>query len=293
MLFLHSFKSFKALKYKIIVLLLLLTHLGFGQSIGVRAGWNFNTISGPLEANESYGYTNGIHFGINYGYKLSHTFMIRGELLYNQTGGRQKFDGSSYYLIYTPEKTVYEKGRRILDLEITTSYISLPITAVFQPWKKVELFAGISPNFLVNPTGRGTVRFYSSEHPTEIIFKQSLDYNFYKDLALAASTTNTGFAKIIVDGEIVNVPKIVGAYYQNDLKPADRINWFNLSAVGGINYFLNKGFFIGGRFEYGLLDATDNSIDYTLEKFNDDFSINKRADKDIQITFQASLGFRF
>ena len=293
MLFLHSFKSFKALKYKIIVLLLLLTHLGFGQSIGVRAGWNFNTISGPLEANESYGYTNGIHFGINYGYKLSHTFMIRGELLYNQTGGRQKFDGSSYYLIYTPEKTVYEKGRRILDLEITTSYISLPITAVFQPWKKVELFAGISPNFLVNPTGRGTVRFYSSEHPTEIIFKQSLDYNFYKDLALAASTTNTGFAKIIVDGEIVNVPKIVGAYYQNDLKPADRINWFNLSAVGGINYFLNKGFFIGGRFEYGLLDATDNSIDYSLEKFNDDFSINKRADKDIQITFQASLGFRF
>ena len=78
---LHSFKSFKALKYKIIVLLLLLTHLGFGQSIGVRAGWNFNTISGPLETNESYGYTNGIHFGINYGYKLSHTFYDQGRIV--------------------------------------------------------------------------------------------------------------------------------------------------------------------------------------------------------------------
>ncbi len=281
------------MKYKIIFILLILSHLGFSQSIGVRAGLNYNSFSGPLEASESYGYTSGIHFGINYGYKLSNSFMIRGELLYNQTGGKQKFDGSSYYLIYTPEKTVFERGRRILDLEITTSYISFPITAVYQPWKKIELFAGFSPNFLVNPTGRGTVRFYSTDHPSEIIFKQSLDYNYYKDEALAASTTNTGFAKIIVDGEVVNVPKIIGAYYQNDVKPADRINWFNLSAVGGINYFLNKGFFVGARFEYGLLDVTNNSIDYTLEKFNDDFTINKRADKDIHITFQASLGFRF
>lgn len=263
------------------------------QSIGVRAGWNINTFKGPLEANESFGYTNGIHFGINYGYKLSNSFMLRGELLYNQTGVKHKFDGSSYYLIYTNEKTVFEKGRRILDLEITTSYISMPITAVIQPSRKFELYAGISPNILVNPTGRGTMRFYSTENPTEIIFKQALDYNYYKDEASKSSSTNTGFAKIIVDGDVVNVPKIVGAYYQQDVKTDNKINWFNLSAVGGINYFLNKGFFIGARVEYGLLDVTDNNADFTLEKFNDDFSVSKRSDKDIQLTFQGSLGFRF
>ena len=293
MLFLHTLKRVDALKYRIVALFLLVAHLASTQSIGVRAGWNFNTFSGPLEANESYAYTNGIHFGINYGYKLSSTFMVRAELLYNQTGTKQKFDGPSYYLIYTPEKTVYEKGRRLLDLEITTSYISLPITAVFQLGKKWEVYGGLSPNFLINPSGRGTVRFYSSEHPNDIIMKQTLDYSYFKDEALGASTTNTGYVKIIVEGEVVNLPKAVGAYYQNDVKSANRLNWLNLSTVAGVNYFLNRRFYIGGRVEYGLFDVTNNQMDFTLEKYNDDFSVSKRDDKDIQLTFQASLGFRF
>ncbi|MBL0083726.1 MAG: hypothetical protein IPP37_15515 [Saprospiraceae bacterium] len=68
------------MKYRIVALFLLVAHMASTQSIGVRAGWNFNTFSGPLETNESYAYTNGIHFGINYGYKLSSTFMVRAEL---------------------------------------------------------------------------------------------------------------------------------------------------------------------------------------------------------------------
>ncbi|MBK8701473.1 MAG: outer membrane beta-barrel protein [Saprospiraceae bacterium] len=281
------------MKFRLTLACLLFYVLAYSQSIGVRAGWNFNTFSGPLEANESYGSTNGIHFGINYGYKLSNIFMVRGELLYNQTGTKHKYDGSSYYQIYTAEKTVYERGRRLLDLEISTSYVSLPLTAVVQLGKKIEVFGGFSPNFLVNPSGRGTVRFYSDLHPTEIVFKQALDYSYYNDKALGSSTTNSGLLRIIVDGEVVTMPKIVGAYYQNDVKNGSRFNWFNLSALGGINYFLNKGFFIGGRVEYGLLDTTNDKMDNSLEKLNDDFTLIKRNDKDIQLTYQLSLGFRF
>ena len=78
------------------------------------------------------------------------------------------------------QKNGLRKGRRILDLEITTSYIKPAHYGCISALEKVELFAGISPNFLVNPTGRGTVRFYSSEHPTEIILNNHLTTIFTK-----------------------------------------------------------------------------------------------------------------
>ena len=178
MLFCTRLKSFKALKYKIIVLLLLLTHLGFGQSIGVRAGWNFNTISGPLEIMNLM----AIPMAFTLVSIMATNCPIlydQGELLYNQTGGRQKFDGSSYYLIYTRKKR-FTKRQKDTGPEITTSYISLPITAVFQPWKKLNCSPVFHPTFWSIPTGRGTVRFYSSEHPQRSSLNSHLTTIFTK-----------------------------------------------------------------------------------------------------------------
>lgn len=271
----------------------MITNLLSAQAIGVRAGWNFNKFDGPLEAAESFGFANGIHFGINYGYKLSNKLMIGAELLYNQAGSKHRYDstGQSYYLLYTSSKTVFEKGKRLLNLEISNSYISLPITAIFKLSRKFEIFGGLSPNFLVNPTGRGQVRFESYDHPNQILFREALDYRYFQDVAKGAG--NLGFARIIVDEKIVNIPKSIGAYYQYDVKDGNTFNWFSLSAIGGINYFINKGFYTGLRLERGLTDLTNDRMDVSLEKLNDDFSFIKRADKDIQLTYQISLGFRF
>jgi hypothetical protein len=264
------------------------------QSIGVRAGWNFNTFSGPLEPSEKYGLANGIHFGVNYGYKLTNNFMLRGELLYSQSGTKQTYDGDSYYLIYTNDKTVYEKGKRKLDLQISNSYIGIPITAVAN-LGKFEFYGGAGAYVLINPTGRGTLRFESKDHPNEIIFKQALDYRYQTDKAKARADQiySTGELRIIVEGKVVSLPKSIGAYYQNDALFGKRFNWFNLSAIGGINYFLNRGFFIGARLERGLLDVTNNRMDASLESLNDDLNFKNRTDKDLQLTYQLSCGFRF
>jgi hypothetical protein len=118
-------------------------------------------------------------------------------------------------------------------------------------------------------------------------------YNTDKAKATADQIYSTGQLKIIVDGKVVVLPKSIGAYYQNDALFGKRFNWFNLTAIGGVNYFLNRGFFIGGRIERGLLDVTNNKMDASLEKLNDDFSFNNRTDKDLQLTYQLSCGFRF
>lgn len=273
-------------------LILFTVHFTYAQSIGVRAGLNYSTFSGPLETNEKFGVANGIHFGISYGYKFTNTFMLRTELLYNQMGSKQKFEGeNSYYLIYTPKKTVYEKGRRILDLEISNSYISLPFTAVYQLSRKFEIYGGLSPSFLINPTARGLVRFTSKDHPSEIVFKQALDYRYYSDQPKGVSSSSS--LRIIVDGAIVELPKSVKAYYQTDALFGSSFNWFNLSAVGGVNFFINKGFYVGARYEYGLLDVTNNKMDHSITELNDDLTFKKRNDNDRQLSLQFSLGFKF
>lgn len=280
---------------RIIVAMILV--LGFfnsnAQSIGVRAGWNFGKFSGPLEQNESFKYNSGFHFGINYGYKFSNKFMIRTELLYNQVGVKQQYDGSSYYLIYTSDKTVFEKGKKTLNLEITNSYISLPLSAVWSPTKKIELFGGFSANLLASSSGRGTMRFESDANPKDIVFRQALDYRYYKDEPKSAASGNLGVVRIRVDGAIVELPRSLGAYYQTDAKIANQYRWYNFSTFGGMNYFLNKGFYVGARYEYGLTDITNNKMDHSQAALNDNFSFIKRQDKDRQITWQLSVGFRF
>ncbi len=266
------------------------------QSIGVRAGLNYSAFKGPLENTEKFGLASGIHFGINYGYKFTNNFMLRGELLYSQLGSKQSFDSDpsgSYYLIYSSKKTVFETGKRILDLEISNSYIGIPITAAYQLSKKIELYAGLHPSFLINPTARGTVRFVSKDHPSEIIFKQSIDARYYQDTPKGTSTSQTSPIRIIVDGELVNLPKSVGGYYQTDAKFGSLYNSFNLAAVGGLNYFINRGFYVGARYEAGLLDVTNNKMDHSMVSLNDDLTFKKRTDKDLQISYQISLGFRF
>ncbi len=263
-----------------------------GQSIGVRAGWNFSKFSGPLEAGEEYKSNNGIHFGVNYGYKVSKNFQLRAEILYNQTGTQHNYDTSSYYLIYA-DKTIFEKGRRTQKLQISNSYIGLPITAAYQIGK-VEFLVGLNPSILINPVGRGTVRFESQTRPKEIIFKQSLDHRYNSDKALAAANSfSQSTLQIIVDGRAVSLPKAVGAYYQNDIVQGKRFGLLNLSAIGGVNYFINRGLYVGLRLEQGLIDVTNDKMDFSLSSLNEDLTQKIRNDKDIQLTYQVSLGFRF
>jgi hypothetical protein len=147
---------------------------------------------------------------------------------------------------------------------------------------------------LINPIGRGTLRFESESRPTQIVFRQTLDYRYYQDEARASTQfTQSRPIGILVDGEKQSIPKSVGAYYQNIFKDGGAFNWFDLQASAGANIFLNKGFFIGGKVNYGLLDITRDKMDRSLEKLNADNSYIFRKDYDHNFNLEVSMGFRF
>ena len=279
---------------KIILLLCLFAfaHAVYSQTVGIRAGINFSSFSGPLENGESFGYNNGIHFGISYGYKFTPRIMLRAEMLYSQKGTKQKYEGESYFLIYTPKKTVYENGYDTFNLQISNAYISLPLVVAFQASKKFEIYGGLSPSILINPTARGTRDFISRDHPDDILFRQSLVYNYSSDVPKGSSSASKNI-RVRVNGEIIGINKIANAYYQTDFVPETYINAIDLSGVVGFNYFFNRGFFGGLRLEYGLMDVTSNKVDYSRAALNLDKTLILREDFDRNVDISLSLGFRF
>lgn len=293
--------KFKILKNLILLFLMCFSVSLFSQhKVGVRTGLNYSKYSGPLEPGESYGISNGFHFGISYMYKLpDFPIGFKGELLYTQRGSKQNFLDSLSYLIIDPIapanlETFIETGKKDLEMDITAGYLSIPLTVHYKPIKKFEFLAGASLDFLVGPSARGNVEFVSKDRPDEIRFIQSLDHGYGSDGAGEYNTFNNENIIILVDGEQVTVPKIIGAYYDfttEQRQRGNRLNGFNAHLIGGLNYFVNGQFYIGARYEYGLLDVTNNAVDYSLSELDNNSEFIFRDDSDKPYTISISIGF--
>lgn len=264
------------------------------QSFGIRAGLNYTKFSGPLEqgVSEQFSLTNGFHFGVNYAYKFADIFSLRGELLYTQIGTNYKFDGESFYKIPIGTGFSYEKGSSNINMKISNAYVSIPVTFQWQVSKKIELFAGGYASFLVGPKGGGTLYFYQSD---SLFFKQSLIHSYYKDEAGGIASSYTG-PSVWVDGIVTPLARDAGAYYNllASEKEANLYKTFDYGLIGGFNYFINKGFYFGLRYDYGLTDVTNDKVDFLRKSFDEENVVGIKSNHfDRNVGFEVSFGFRF
>jgi hypothetical protein len=265
------------------------------QSFGIRAGLNYTKFSGPLEqgVNEKFSLANGFHFGVNYAYKVADIFSIKGELLYTQIGSKYTFDGDSYYKVPIGTNAFsYEKGKSSIEMKISNAYISLPVTFQWQASKKLELFAGGYVSYLIGPKGSGTIYFEKSD---SLFFKQSLIHSYNKDVA-GGIASNAAGPSVWVDGKVVTLAKDAGAYY-NYLateKEGSLYKSIDYGLTGGFNYFINKGFYVGFRYDFGLTDVTNDRVDFLRGTYDEANNIDKKANHfDRNVGIEASFGFRF
>lgn len=265
------------------------------QSFGIRAGLNYTKFSGPLESgvNEKYSLSNGFHFGVNYAYKFTNTLALKGELLYTQIGSGYNYDGASYYKLPIKNAFIFKKGISTVDMKISNAYISIPVTFQWQATKKIELYGGGYLSFLVGPKGNGTIEFIHNKD--SLFFRQSLIHNYYKDVAGGVATSNVG-PSVWVDGIVVTLARDAGAYYNylENEKDGDLYRVFDFGLTGGINYFVNKGFYIGARYNYGLSDVTNDNMDFLRKTYDEENNLDIRSNHfDRNVGFEFSLGFRF
>ncbi|MBK9733758.1 MAG: PorT family protein [Saprospiraceae bacterium] len=270
-----------------------------GQSFGIRAGLNYTKISGDLEqgVNEKYNIANGFHFGINYAYKFADVFAVKTEILYTQVGSNYKYDGESFYKIPLSggNAFVYEKGKSTINMKVSNAYISMPITFQWQASKKFEFNIGVYGSYMIGPKGNGTIIFKSFDHPDSLKFQQSLIHNYNSDIA-GGIASNTKGPSIFVDGMVVTLARDAGAYY--NYLPTEKVGSlykpYDYGLTGAVSFYINKGFYIGLRYDFGLVDITNNNVDAERKTFDEVNTKTKfSSDFDRNVGIQASFGFRF
>lgn len=266
---------------------------------GFKAGLNFNSFSGDGEMDdggntvEEYTGNAGFHLGVSFTWKATDLMGVRGELLYSQKGSRRSFDGQSYYFFQrnNDDGRFLALGTRDQDINLTTSYIDLPVTAYFKPVESLEIYGGASLGFLVAATGFGGVTFSgTAPNGTPIEeFVHDLDVNYVSD---DPGETDFNETPVSIGNQSVILPDNAGAYFEFEEDRGNLYRIMDFGLVGGLSYYLSQGLFVSARINYGLTDITKSEADVSLVKLDNGQFIS-REDDDRNVSWQFSVGFAF
>lgn len=282
--------------YRLSILLLFLTMtIGLqaqGFRGGFKAGLNFSHFDGPLERDaqgnevESLNLTTGFHIGAIFAYAITDLAGVKAELMYSQKGTEIEYDGPSFFFFYSPSgQSSVQVGSRNASIDITNSYISVPVSGFFR-LGRLEVEGGAYASVLVSSFGSGGAEFTRQNGSQFIV---SYDYNFFSDevgVEAVIEGENAGGGSSFV------VPRTINAYYES-LTNDNRFKRMDFGLIGGLSFFVNEGLFLGGRVVYGLSDVTSREQDLALSALSANQERVFRDDKDRNVSYQASIGFRF
>lgn len=272
----------------------LLTAQEFGY--GFRTGLNFNqfrsnTTEGPNgEALETFSGATGFHLAASFAIKFTDLVGLRPELVYSQRGSTVEFDGPGYFAYFDGERElrVLTGGNRRQSIDVTNSFIDVPVVFYYRPVSALEIFGGAYVGATINSTGAGNLTYTTAEGEE---LNVSLDLNYFRDAPFEADFAAA--TEVETNGGFFAVPETLPAYYDRTNREDRFYNVFDFGLVGGLAVYLNEGLFVSGRVQYGLADATQNEYDVSLTALDagNNFIATER---DVNyLTIQASIGFGF
>ncbi len=271
-------------------------------SFGFKTGLNFNNIKGDLEetadATESLDQNIGFHFGATFTWKATDLMGLRGEFIYSQKGTKRSFDGQSYYTFITADDNIIRTtGLRKQELNVTNTYLELPVLAYFKPHSRFEIYGGASFGLMVASSAFGNLRYSNIKDetgstPTPSEINHELDFNYIGDKA-GEYTIGNPASTIKIKGDNVPYPQTAGAYFEFLESRGKLYKTIDLGVVGGISVYLSKSLYISGRMNYGLLDITKSKADVSLSTLDANKEFVSREDDDRNVSIQASIGFSF
>ncbi len=289
--------------------MLLLANIVTAQdfSFGFKTGLNFSEIKGDPEkgtnATETFDRNLGFHFGATFAWHITEIMGLKGEFMYSQKGTRRNFEGDSYYNFLTPNNEVVRTtGVRKQELNITNSYLDLPVTFFVKPFSRFEIYGGPSFGVLVSSTAFGNIEMSdiraleengSPGQPASPNFiEHELDFNYFSNEP-GEMTYDEPASTVRIKNEEVPYPQTAGAYYESLEDRGKPFKGIDLGLVGGVSVYLSKSLYVSGRINYGLLDITKTKADVSLSKLDENNEFISRNDDDRNVSLQASIGFSF
>lgn len=277
----------------------------FSQEIGYgfKAGLSFSSIrtsdfEKDADGNELEQYENntGFHVAGAFSWKATDLMGVRLELMFSQKGARYTYDGPSYYtFISDMDQSIYSSGNRKQFLNLTNSYIDIPIMGYAKIGKVLEFSLGVNAGFLVASTATGELVYTGGVTSTGSAapdFRYDLDYRYGSDDPREADF-DTPPTTVTINGGVVPFPRSAGAYYEKTNDDGRLYQFFEFAALAGISIYLNEGLYVGGRLHYSLIDITKKDVDVALNGLDGDNNFVTRDDDDRSLILQASVGFSF
>jgi len=283
-------------KYFLVAFLALGFALQAQVSVGFKAGLNFSNMNGELEmdaqgnAVEAIDFSTGFNVGALLNYSITDIFGLRTELLYSQKGRVINYDGDSYFIFNSTDNPIITAGNRDLELDVINSYLEIPLLA-YVKFGKIEVMGGAYVSTLIGSVADGKLTFTPGSRQgnnfDEVEF--TLDYRYRRD---EAGEGDGEIKALSVSGRGVDAPSTLGAYYEYNNVDKSLYNLLDFGLIGGLSFYLNDGFFINARLEYGLTDTTDDSADVSYSQVPNN-QLFFRNDVDQNFTLHTSVAFRF
>lgn len=277
----------------------------FAQDLtfGFKAGLNYSGISGPSETTasgdelEEFPFVMGFHAAAIGQYMVNEKVGFAAELLYIQKNARYRYEGDGYRVYYETGGSVpyYVEGQDKVTLGITNTYVGLPLYVIYQPIDQVRVGLGASVQYLIGSKARGESTF-ASDDVTNGPILVDLNYLYLSDEAGQIEPTNLQDVQLptfVLDDA---APNSAGAYANFTSKDGAFYNRLDASLLAEVDYMITSKIFVGLRYEYGLLDATNNFYDRSNYRPTNgalDVTPVSRDDKDNYQSYQLSLSFLF
>ncbi len=272
---------------------------------GFKAGLNSNSFKGPSETDangnelEEFTSNGGFHVGAIVTWKATDLMGLRGEFIFIQKGGRRSFDGPSYLnLTSTAGDVVATTGNRKQNINITTSYIDIPVTGYFKPVEWLEIYGGVNVSFLVSASVFGELTYSNGKMVVNGAgtdpdpFSYEIDGNYISGDPGEAVFANPPKIVRVGTSTLVEIPSSAGVYYEFDEDRGNLYKAIDFGALAGISVYLNRGLFVSARINYSLTDVTKQNADVSLVS-RDNGKFITRDDDDRNFSLQASIGFSF
>lgn len=264
---------------------------------GLRAGLNIGNMTGEKETDddgatlESFKAKTRVAFAATLKWSLTERFGVFTELGFVQKGSYARYEGISYMRFPEANNQMFRGQKRLQGINVINGYIELPVGIYYEVIDdKLMLEGGATFGLLVSSKGSGVLKYIDQNYPDNFV-EYNLDYRYFSDEAGEAGTTTLGSGRI--GGNTIYNPKTIGAYYFNEQKDGSFFNRFDLSFNVGAAYYLSKGLRVGARFQYSLLDITNNYYDVSLYKLDNNAQMIKRNDFDRNIGVQVYIGLQF
>ena len=270
---------------------------------GFKAGLNFSRLDGDSEMDaagnsvEQEEMATGFHVGAEVKFKFTELMGLKTGLVFSQRGGERRFDGEGFqFFIADSENRVKAEGTRRTVVNVTNSYLDVPLTGYALLWERLEIFAGGQISFLVGSNGTGDFSFDGNSVVSNtpiLIESQLLSHNYYNDGSPnLEDIQELELFTVQADGEFITIPEEVTAYYNFGEKDGSIYNVLDLGLHAGLSYYFNKGLYTSFTFQYGLLDATRDRYDVS-QVMSDGLEYIERDDVDRNLSLQVSIGFSF